>query len=270
MTERVSDLVMACVAENAAWCTLVARTHGIGTERAGGWVRTLRHAPAYQPDLITLDPTVTSAEVAEQLRDRPECSVKDSFGVLDLTGEGFERLFDAEWMAMPDPADSADPSMPTDPSEPTRPPADTWVESPAPAPRPTRVSTGWHPVNDVDMFLRWTAGLEADTALRPALLDDDDTCVWLLEDAGRTAGFIAHRSHHVVAVTNSFGDGIDDTTFWSDRIALANRGWGSLSGSLRVVCYERGDDIATAQAAGLEPHGALTVWIRTPSGRPGP
>jgi hypothetical protein len=263
MTEGVSDLVMACVAENAAWCTLVARTHGIGTERAGGWIRTLRRAPAYQPDLITLDPAVTSAEVAEQMLDRRDCSVKDSFGVLDLTSEGFERLFDAEWMAVPDPADSADSPVPTDPSEPTRPAVDTWPEPTVPAPRPTRVSSGWHPVSDVEAFRRWAAGVEADTALRPALLDDGDTRVWLLEDSSRTAGFIAHRTRQVVAVSNAFGGGLDLSTFWNERIALANRGWGSASGSLRVVCYEGGDDIAPAQAAGLEVQGPLTVWTRS-------
>ncbi|HEY7045265.1 MAG TPA: hypothetical protein VH419_16465 [Nocardioidaceae bacterium] len=243
MTDAVSDLVMACVAENAAWCALVARTHGIGTERSGGWTRTLRHAPAYHPDLITLDPTVTSEEVAAQLRDRPDCSVKDSFGILDLSGHGFERLFDADWLALPDLT------------------PDVNVKSPKPA-GPVRLAPGWHQVSDVDAFRRWVAGLAPDTPLRPALLDDANTRIWLLEEADHVAGFVAHRTQHVVAVTNAFAGGRDAATSWRDLIALANRGWGSASGSLRVVCYEHGDDLVSAHAAGFESHGRLTVWVR--------
>src|SRR6476659_8268732 len=99
MTWEVASLLAASIAENAAWCALVSRTHGIGTERAGAWTRTLSPAPAFHPDLITLDPTVTAQEVAQQLRERETCSVKDSFGSLDLEDEGFTILFEAEWMA---------------------------------------------------------------------------------------------------------------------------------------------------------------------------
>lgn len=237
-------LVMSCVAENAGWCALICRTHGIGIERAGGWTRTLRPAPPYHPDLITLDPTVSSVEVAEQLQDRPSCSVKDSFGVLDLASAGFERLFDAEWLAFTD--------------------AEGEVREPD-APQacgPARVMPGWHQVTDVETFRRWSAGVEPDSSLRPALIDDEGTRVWLLDEGPTRAGFVAHRTGPVVALTNAYSEGMDGATFWRERGTLANRGWGSASGSLRVVTYESGDDLTAAREAGLSSLGPLTVWRR--------
>ena len=232
MTSEVSPLLAASIAENAAWCALVCRTHGIGTERAGAWTRTLRPAPAFHPDLITLDPTVTGQEVAQQLRDREACSVKDSFGSLDLESEGFTSLFEAEWMV---------------------------VESDVEVGRPRE---GWSVVGDVDAFAAWLAGHPDDSPLRPSLLDDADTRFWLLSDgASSLAGFVAHRTGPVVAVSNAFSS-VGDADLWPDLIALAGSDWGADADRLRVVTYERGEHIDIARAAGLVSLGPLTVWVR--------
>ena len=232
MTSDVSALLAASIAENAAWCALVCRTHGIGTERAGGWTRTLSPAPAFHPDLITLDPTVTAQEVAQQLRERETCSVKDSFGSLDLEDEGFTTLFEAEWMAVGSDVEAASPRE------------------------------GWRLVSDVDSFAGWRAGKAQDSPLKPSLLDDEGTRLWWLGDgATPLAGFVAHRTGSVVAVSNAFGS-VGAADLWPDLMSLAMQEWGPDAGDLWVVAYESGEDIAIARAAGLVSLGPLTIWQR--------
>ena len=224
-----AGLVAASVAENAAWCALVCRTHGIGTERAGGWTRTLRPPPPYYPDLITLDDAVTGPEVAEQLRDRPACSVKDSYACLDLADAGFRVLFEARWLACTEPDASA-----------------------------ARVDA-WRVVHDAAGFDAWVEAHGDADMLRPSLLDDDHTRLWVHDS--RPAGFVAHRTSKVVAVSNSFGD-LDPADLWRQMVTLARRGWGARGDRLTVVAYESTADLAAPRSAGMMPIGPLRVWLR--------
>ncbi len=230
-----AELVAACVAENASWCALVCRSHGIGTERAGGWTRTLRPAPTHYPDLITLDPSITSTEVSEQLRDRDVCSVKDSYARLDLTADGFALLFEAQWLAGSVPTERTPPQL-------------------------------WHVVRDADEFERWRTAHGDVPSLRPALLDDDDTRLWRRDDGSPAAGFVAHRTGEVVAVSNAFtsGTGGGNGELWRDILGLATTGF-DRAVDLTVVAYEPMESLGPPMAAGLRPIGPLRVWLRSPA-----
>jgi hypothetical protein len=100
-------LLRAAVANNASWCDAVCRSHGHpGVFTARLWI-SARHALTLYPNAITLSPDVTAPQTqAGQDPSRPY-AVKDSFARLDLTSEGLEPVFDAEWIArLPAPAGS--------------------------------------------------------------------------------------------------------------------------------------------------------------------
>ncbi|MFI5590838.1 hypothetical protein ACIA5G_37725 [Amycolatopsis sp. NPDC051758] len=82
----------AAVAENAAWCALVA---GGGRFGPRAWTSP-RRTPQYYPDAVTLDPRATVSDVLPFVDGSAGCSVKDSFATLELPG--FSVLFEATWI----------------------------------------------------------------------------------------------------------------------------------------------------------------------------
>src|SRR3954462_805415 len=92
---------MPAARNNAEWCDLVCRTHGIETafsDRA--WVA-LRRSPRSYPDAVTLSPLPSVGDVLSRIDTSAGCSVKDSFATLDLAEDGFRVLFEAEWIHRP-------------------------------------------------------------------------------------------------------------------------------------------------------------------------
>lgn len=91
-------LLDAAIHQNAAWCDLVCRRHGLATawtDRA--WTCATR-APELYPDAVTLHPDLDVAAMLERIDARPGCSVKDSFATIDLEPYGFDVLFEATWV----------------------------------------------------------------------------------------------------------------------------------------------------------------------------
>jgi hypothetical protein len=98
---------MDAVRENAEWCDLVARAHGIDTGSTAGvwWAR--RRTPEFYPDAVTLVPDARAEDVLAPIDASPGASVKDSFAALDLAPYGFEVLFEAQWITRAPLTDSA-------------------------------------------------------------------------------------------------------------------------------------------------------------------
>jgi hypothetical protein len=89
--------VAAAALNNAEWCDAVCRAHGwAGKFGPAAWLSPHR-APPFYPDVVTLD-AVAGPEVLRAADLSPGCSVKDSFACWDLTSEGFEVLFEAQWI----------------------------------------------------------------------------------------------------------------------------------------------------------------------------
>ncbi|MGW6708828.1 hypothetical protein ACWGDE_28610, partial [Streptomyces sp. NPDC054956] len=87
---------------NARWCEAVCRAHGLDVSLGEHLWTSPRRTPPYYPDAVTLRPQVPEAEVLTWIdTDGPGCSVKDSFADLDLAPDGFEVLFDAQWIHRP-------------------------------------------------------------------------------------------------------------------------------------------------------------------------
>jgi hypothetical protein len=95
----VDSLLLAAADNNARWCDIVCRSHGVPTAfHEVVWLARRRSPPLY-PDAVTLRPGLSAEAVLRDIDDGPGCSLKDSFADLDLAPLGFEELFSASWIA---------------------------------------------------------------------------------------------------------------------------------------------------------------------------
>ena len=141
------DRIAQAAAENAAWCDLVCRAHGIDTAwRPSCWTA-LRRSPMFYPDAVTLRPDATAADVLDSIDAGAGCSVKDSFATLDLAPHGFEVLFDASWIVR------------------------------EPAPLSALGELDWAPVRDRDELAAWAELHGARDVFVVSLLDQPDIAV---------------------------------------------------------------------------------------------
>ena len=102
MTTPKQLLVQAAARNNAEWCAAMSRSHGLAGEfGAQSWAAPAR-TPPYYPDAVTLVPGADPAALTARIdTTAPGASVKDSFADLDLTAEGFQVLFEAQWIHRP-------------------------------------------------------------------------------------------------------------------------------------------------------------------------
>ncbi|MFH7596172.1 hypothetical protein WDV06_13855 [Streptomyces racemochromogenes] len=225
-------LLRAAARNNAEWCAAVSRA---GHFRRGLWCSPRRTPPLY-PDAVTLAPSATAAEVLAGVDTAtPGCSVKDSFASLDLAPDGFEVLFEAQWVHRPAGA--------------------------AVAPAGGRLE--WDEVEAPGELGRWEAawsGGGRGGVFHSGLLREG--IVFLAgRDGGRIeAGAVLSTGGGVVGVSNVFGgSGPDAEAARAFALGTASRHWPELP----VVGYEHGADLDAAVRAGFSPLGPLRVWLRT-------
>jgi hypothetical protein len=219
---------------NAEWCAAMSRSHGVHGEFGPQAWTTPTRTPPYYPDAVTLVPGADSAALAARIDTAtPGASIKDSFADLDLTGVGFQVLFEAQWIHRPASAPVTASDL-------------AWDVADAP-----ETLAAW--------ALAWDGGDGSTELFRPELLDDPATFVL----AGRSAdghvvaGAVASRSDHVVGISNVFAlDGGADAAW---PMVLEAVHW--LFPALPVVGYERGEDLETAVSHGFAPVGPLRVWL---------
>jgi hypothetical protein len=226
-------LVRAAARNNAEWCDAVSRSHGVrGEFGPQAWVAPIR-TPLFYPDAVTLVQDADPAALVERIDTAaPGASVKDSFADLDLSGAGFQVLFDAQWIHRAAGAPSIAPEI------------------------------AWEVADDPETLrawaLAWDGGDGNAGIFRPELLGDPTSFVLAGSVDGRVvAGAVASRSDQVVGVSNVFAlDGGPDAA-WPGALAAVHR----MFPDLPVVGYEQGDDLATAVRHGFEPIGALRIWL---------
>ncbi|WP_258309316.1 hypothetical protein [Streptomyces sp. CG 926] len=233
-TTRMKALRRAAT-NNAAWCEAVCRAHGLSPRYDGEqlWFSARRTPPMY-PDAVTLEPAVSARSVVRGVDiASPGCSVKDSFADLDLVGDGFEVLFEAQWIHRP---------------------------AGAPMPEPDAEAAGleWSEVADAEELAAWEAAFEGgdgsggDRTFRPALLRDGIVFLAGRADGRIVAGAVASTGGGVVGVSNLFGPA------WPGVLGAVCARWPGLD----VVGYEHGEDLETAVRAGFTAIGPLRVWLR--------
>jgi hypothetical protein len=165
----VDPRTVLAVHDNAAWCDLVCRTHGIGTRvTAQAWTAD-RRTPMFYPDAVTLVPEPDVDDLLGRIDRSAGCSIKDSYATLDLAGTGFHVLFEAEWIY--------------------RPAADGDEDE------------GWGPLRRPDDLQAFGG------ALLPALLTEPTVAIRATYQGEQVVGgVIAHRGEHAVGISNAFPD----------------------------------------------------------------
>jgi hypothetical protein len=219
---------------NAEWCDVVCRTHGVDTRfDEAAWTSRTR-TPPYYPDAVTLvaDPSVP--DLLDRIDTSPGCSIKDSFASLDLTTNGFRVLFDADWI----------------------------VRTPTARGREAS-SAGWTIVRDLDAFSRWEQawrGVDGPPGvLRSDLLGYESVAVLVAREGDRVvAGAVLNRSAEVVGISNFFAAPDIAAVSWDGCVAFAS----TLFPGSTFVGYAAGVELAMALAGGFESAGPLRVWVR--------
>lgn len=227
------ERVDAVVANNAAWCDAVCRTHGItGRFATDAWTSPVRTPPLF-PDAVTLRPDAEPGSVLGRIDAGPGASVKDSFAALDLAPHGFSVLFDAEWIAR-------------------APGTGSLVGD---ALRYATVTAAGFP--------DWEAARRGDgptDVLRSELLDDPAASLLAAVDRPTVAGAVLYATTDVVGVTNVFAPDDARDAAWRGIVA-----WTELHRpGVTSVGYESGADLAAASRIGFESLAPLRVWMRDP------
>ncbi len=246
MDERVA----AAVGQNAAWCDLVCRWHGVPTTTTPGAWAARRRAPALHPDAVALLPTTTAEEVLTAVEAGPGCAVKDSWARLDLAPHGFEELFSAQWVHRA-------------PGPPARGGVEVASEVASEVPGAgAGAGVGAVAVVEHDEALaEWAAAHGNAAVLRPGLLRDPSVRVLAVRDVSgtrTTAGAVAHLSGAVVGLGNVFTTDLPAAPVWAGLVEAVSA-W---QPGLPLVGYEGAEDLPAAVAAGFVAVGALRVWRR--------
>jgi hypothetical protein len=220
------------VVNNARWCELVCRSHGLPTSVAERlWIAPQGSPPLY-PDAVTLVPGMAPGAVLAEIVARPGCSVKDSFADVDLSTRGFVELFHARWVFREAPPEQARPRL------------------------------CWDTIARADELARWTMAAGLQGIIRPELLRDPSVCLLVTrDDKGIAAGAVANRTGTIVGLSNVFATRLDARTAWADLPAVIK----DVLGRLSIVGYEHADALTAAIACGFEPIGPLRVWLKPPS-----
>jgi hypothetical protein len=228
-----APVLAAAVRNNADWCALVCRSHGIPSSFGETVWRSGGGTPAYYPDAVTLRPDAAAVDCLPEVGSSAGYSVKDSFAALDLTSYGFVELFEARWIYRA-----------------------AGLPVAATGLRGQPVATG---AELRDWQTAWHGGEEAPDVFRPALLDDPSVVVLALSRGDElVGGGVLNRSAGVVGLSNVFAVGGGDVGgVWVAAIGAAEGYWPGLG----VVGYERGEDLGCALESGFGEVGALRVWV---------
>jgi RimJ/RimL family protein N-acetyltransferase len=225
--EERRDHVRAAARNNAEWCDAFCRAHGIaGRFDEDAWWSAERTPPLY-PDAVTLVPGVDAATLLARIDAGAGCSIKDSFGDLDLAADGFEVLFRAQWLRLE---------------------AAGGRES-------------WSWVRTTKELSKWEAAWGADApGVFPAALLADETVAFLARyEADRVvAGAVANRSGTVVGLSHVFDVNGDVESAYRGAGGAVEERWGAMP----VVGYECGEALEAARRAGFAVIGDLAVWVR--------
>jgi hypothetical protein len=228
MGER--DLVRVAARNNAEWCDAFCRAHGIaGRFEEDAWWSAERTPPFY-PDAVTLVPGVDAGRILARIDVGAGCSIKDSFGDLDLAADGFDLLFRADWLRLE-------------------------------AARGTVAATGWSSIETAEELEKWEtawgAAPKAQPLFRAALLADESILVLARYDVGRIlAGAVANLSATAIGLSNVFDEGGDLASAYFCGAMAAQERWGPMP----VVGYDSGRAREAAVQAGFVSIGELAVW----------
>ena len=227
----------AAVRNNAHWCDIVCRAHGLTPVFSDHAWASARRTPELYPDAVTLRPGVSEHTLVDLIdTETPGGSIKDSFCDLELHHTGFSILLEAQWI----------------------------VREPAAGPLAEPGDVRWVRVRDVASFRSWEAAWVASGG-RPdvfvAALWNDPAVAVLVALIGENVvgGVVATTTGTTVGLSNFFSRSDDADVWLSCVAALSVRVPGAA-----IVGYESGEALERARRSGFSPLGPLRVWIAVP------
>lgn len=227
MTSPRTDLLLAAVANNIAWCAAVCRASGIGSSTHGDvWVVD-GQAPARYPAVVTLRPGADRAEVA-RLASQSGGAVKDSFDDVDLAEAGCTRLFTATWYGL-------------------------RRDELQRAPRGECTTAG-----SAEGLAQWSMESGVGDVLPERLLHVPGFSALLVRHEQQVvAGATVLKTNGFAGVTNMFMREVDPAAVWSTlaRHLFADTHVEAVGG------YEQGQDLEAVLQAGAAGLGELSVWV---------
>ena len=234
--QNETSWVQVAARNNAAWCDILCRTHGVaGRFDPDAWVAPHR-TPPYYPDAVTLDPAAISEHILARIEAvTPGCSIKDSFANLNLASFGFEIVHEAEWMH----------------------------REQGSTPNASDASLRWAALETRAELIAWEAARDVDGAnaglFRPALLREPSvTILGGYVEGSIVAGAIVNRTGDVAGVSNLFTKSGELDVAWTACLGFLDT---AFPGSA-VVGYEGGDELAAAHRQGFQSVGGLRIWLK--------
>lgn len=231
MTAAVPIPLRTAIDASLSWYDALCSLHGVPCGiRDEVWAAYAPPPPLHSA-AKSVEPTARPARALAAVESLEHGGIADSFGTFDLTSEGFELLFDAQ-----------------------------WVHRPAASEGPRGLPPNWSLVTSDAQLQRWTSRHDTQDVLLPGLLErssfvvlgkrgDDDT-------GATTAGVVLHLGTGAVSVSNLWAD--DPDRVWAEVVSAA----GALFPGRALVGYESGADLECARAAGFTAVGPQRVWVR--------
>jgi hypothetical protein len=228
-----NTLLHFAVANNAAWCDAVCRTHGINGEFSQETWASSTRTPALYPDAVTLRAEIDVESMLAKIDTSPGCTIKDSFATCDLRPYGFTVLFDATWLSF----------RPSQSKE-------------------SGSSSRWISVTTANRFRDWEVAWRGASGpvdvLTPTLLDDDRVSVFAHYVGEQiVSGLICFVSDSVLSISNAF-DTEGDLGFLARSFDLL-----VLPAEALIVGYESGRDLDAVRNSIATELGPLRIWIKT-------
>jgi hypothetical protein len=229
----VDARLSAAVETSRRWYDDLCALHGVPVRVEDGLWVALAAPPAYHSSVKTLEPGVDRDVVLAAMRHHPDGGgVADSYGDVDLGGDGYDLLLEATWLHHEGFADAV------------------WPE-------------GWSLVREPQLLAAWTAAHDYAGVLVPGALALSSLRILAkVADGAPVAGAVFHDAGAVAGLSNVWAAGRPVTALdHAELLACA----AVLHPGRPVTDYAWGDDLAPMLEAGYEPLGPQRVWVRSPT-----
>ena len=210
--------------------------HGtVGRFLVHTWVN-VEPVPRFYPNVVSL--TTGAADIDEQRQivdmllksNLPgRWAVKDSFRTLDIARLGFDVLFEANWIRLPQS-------------------------------KPDSTVVGFPRSGALVSGLSWERAKPGGEAFPVALFSDENFAMFSGSRNGAVvAGGTLYRADGVVGISNVAADVDEAPAVWRDLAILA----ASTFPDMPLVGYESGDELKAAHKAGFEMGDPLRIWVKS-------
>lgn len=224
----VPDPLRAAVDASLSWYDALCALHGVPCGIEDDLWLAYAAPPPLHSTAKSVEPTARPDRALRLLEAYEHGGIADSFGRFDLTADGFDLLFEAQ-----------------------------WIHRPAQQAGSRGLPAGWSVVRTPAELRQWTSQHDTQQVLLPGLLDRSSFRILAKRrDDAVVAGAVLHLGSGTVDVSNTWA--VDPAGEWEDVVAAA----AALFPGRALVGYESGVDLDQARDAGFVALGPQRVWVR--------